>query len=165
MRVATSRRFDRAQMRDGRGIGSAQGYGGRRCRLEWPDAVCNEQRRVNAMSKRIEAFCETFDREVLASELPVVVEFYAPHCEECEAIEPLLRRLAIRFTGRVRFVRVNVDAEPVLAARNLIDAVPTLMLFMRGSDVDDNIDFRTPGALEAELERAASEHPPVCTAV
>ena len=107
------------------------------------------------MNAIIEMNRTNYDPAVLEAEIPVLVEFYAPDCEQCEAIEPLLARLSQKFAGRIKFLRVNVDAEPLLAARHLINAVPMLMLFKSGADVDDDADFITPGALDAELERVA----------
>jgi thioredoxin 1 len=112
------------------------------------------------MSEIQEVTRDTFDREVLAATLPVVVEFYAAHCGECSALEPTLQRLAAKYDGRIKFVRVDVDAEPVLAARHMINAVPTLMLFKNATDVDDDIDFVTPGNLEGELEHACENSSP-----
>jgi len=75
---------------------------------------------------------ETFADEVLGSPLPVVVDFWAPWCRPCDAIEPHLRSLAEEWRGRVRFVRVDVDANPGLSARYGVLALPTVMLFAEG---------------------------------
>jgi thioredoxin 1 len=74
----------------------------------------------------------TFADEVLASPIPVVVDFWAPRCKPCDAIEPHLLGLADEWAGRVRFVRVDVDAEPVLGARYGVLSLPTVVLFAAG---------------------------------
>lgn len=74
----------------------------------------------------------TFADKVLGSPIPVVVDFWAPHCRPCDAIEPHLRALADEWEGRARFVRVNVDASPSLSARYGVLSLPTVVLFSDG---------------------------------
>jgi thioredoxin 1 len=74
----------------------------------------------------------TFESVVLESPVPVIVDFWAPWCKPCEAIEPRLRTLAAEWTGRVRLVRVNIDAEAGLSARYGVLALPTVVLFSGG---------------------------------
>lgn len=74
----------------------------------------------------------TFADEVLASPIPVVVDFWAPRCKPCDAIEPHLLALADEWAGRARFVRVDVDAEPMLGARYGVLSLPTVVLFSEG---------------------------------
>jgi thioredoxin 1 len=75
---------------------------------------------------------ETFADEVLASPLPVVVDFWAPWCRPCDAIEPHLLALAEEWRDRARFVRVDVDANPALSARYGVLSLPTVVLFAGG---------------------------------
>jgi thioredoxin 1 len=74
----------------------------------------------------------TFESEVLESPVPVIVDFWAPWCKPCEAIEPDLRKLAAEWNGRVRLVRVNIDDEAGLSARYGVLALPTVVLFSGG---------------------------------
>jgi thioredoxin len=80
----------------------------------------------------VEVTRETFDREVLASSVPVVVDFWAPWCKPCEAIEPHLRALAEAWDGRARLVRVNVDEQAGLSGRYGVLSLPTVILFAGG---------------------------------
>jgi thioredoxin 1 len=73
-----------------------------------------------------------FDDEVLASPVPVVVDFWAPWCKPCDAIEPHLVALDEEWGDRARLVRVNVDAEPGLSARYGVLSLPTVILFADG---------------------------------
>ncbi len=73
---------------------------------------------------------DTFDAEVLTSQKPVIVDFWAPWCKPCEAIEPHLR--AIAEERGVRLVRVNVDASLGLSSRYGVLALPTVILFAGG---------------------------------
>jgi thioredoxin 1 len=74
----------------------------------------------------------SFEREVLASPIPVIVDFWAPWCKPCEAIEPHLRKLTAKWDGRVRLVRVNVDEEAGLLGRYGVLSLPTVILFEGG---------------------------------
>jgi thioredoxin 1 len=74
----------------------------------------------------------TFEAVVLASPIPVVVDFWAPWCKPCEAIDPHLRSLADEWGGRARLVRVNVDEEAGLASRYGVLSLPTVILFADG---------------------------------
>ena len=74
----------------------------------------------------------TFEREVLASPVPVIVDFWAPWCKPCDAIEPHLRALAETWAERVRLVRVNVDEEAGLSGRYGVLSLPTVILFAGG---------------------------------
>jgi thioredoxin 1 len=73
-----------------------------------------------------------FEGEVLASPVPVIVDFWAPWCKPCDAIEPHLRGLAERWGDRVRLVRVNVDEETSLSGRYGVLSLPTVILFAGG---------------------------------
>ena len=75
---------------------------------------------------------ETFEREVLESPVPVIVDFWAPWCKPCDAIEPHLRALAEAWGERVRLVRVNVDEEAGLSGRYGVLSLPTVVLFASG---------------------------------
>jgi thioredoxin len=74
----------------------------------------------------------TFADEVLASPVPVIVDFWAPWCRPCDTIEPHLRTLAEQWSDRVRLVRVDVDAEPGLSSRYGVLSLPTVVLFTGG---------------------------------
>ncbi len=74
----------------------------------------------------------SFEREVLASPIPVIVDFWAPWCKPCQAIEPHLRELADTWAERVRLVRVNVDEEAGLSGRYSVLSLPTVILFAGG---------------------------------
>jgi thioredoxin 1 len=79
------------------------------------------------------ATASTFEAEVLASPVPVIVDFWAPWCRPCEAIEPHLRDLADEWGDRVRLVRVNVDEEAGLSGRYGVLSLPTVILFVDGA--------------------------------
>ena len=74
----------------------------------------------------------TFADEVLASPIPVIVDFWAPWCKPCEAIEPHLRAIAEEHEGRLRLVRVNVDENLAVSGRYGVLSLPTVVLFAQG---------------------------------
>jgi thioredoxin len=74
----------------------------------------------------------TFADEVLASPVPVIVDFWAPWCKPCEAIEPRLRAIASEHDGRLRLVRVDVDENLAVAGRYGVLSLPTVVLFADG---------------------------------
>ena len=75
---------------------------------------------------------ETFADEVLASPVPVLVDFWAPWCRPCDAIEPHLRAIASEHEGRVRLVRIDVDTNLEVPSRYGVLALPTVILFSGG---------------------------------
>ena len=74
----------------------------------------------------------SFEEDVLRSPLPVVVDFWAPWCGPCKAVEPVLEELAQAHAARLRVVRLDVDANPRTAARYRVLSLPTAILFARG---------------------------------
>jgi thioredoxin 1 len=74
----------------------------------------------------------TFDVEVLASEIPVIVEFGAPWCRPCKAIEPALEQIAAAAEGRVRLVTLDIDANLRTPSRYGVLSIPTVILFAAG---------------------------------
>jgi len=74
----------------------------------------------------------TFADEVLASPVPVIVDFWAPWCKPCDAIEPHLRAIAAEWEGRMRLVRLNVDKNLAVPGRYGVLSLPTVILFEGG---------------------------------
>ena len=95
---------------------------------------------------------ESFDREVLSSSKPVLVDFWAEWCGPCHAIAPVLEELAEEYAGRAVIARVNVDEEPSLADRYQIKSIPALFFFRNGEKVDDAIGAVGKEVLVKKLE-------------
>jgi thioredoxin 1 len=99
----------------------------------------------------IHVTAETFEQDVLASDVPVLVDFWAAWCPPCRLIAPILDQLAERHDGRLRVAKVDVDADPGLAATYRVSGIPTLILFEGGAPAKTLVGARPLAALEAEL--------------
>jgi len=78
---------------------------------------------------------KTFEAEVLKSELPVLVDYWAPWCGPCKAIAPLLEEASRDYAGRIQVVKVDVQDHPEVAAKFGIRGIPTLMVFKNGEAI------------------------------
>ncbi|MBX4963312.1 thioredoxin [Rhizobium binae] len=79
---------------------------------------------------------ESFQSEVLESEKPVVVDFWAAWCGPCMMIAQVLEEIAVELEGKVKFAKLNVDQNPELASQFGVESLPTLAIFKRGQLVD-----------------------------
>ena len=82
--------------------------------------------------KLLELTNETFDEEIGASELPLIVDFWAEWCGPCRMVAPVLEQIASENEGKVRLAKLNVDDAPAVAQRFNIMSIPTIMVFQDG---------------------------------
>ncbi|MBN2460968.1 MAG: thioredoxin [Candidatus Cloacimonetes bacterium] len=75
---------------------------------------------------------ENFTSEVLQSDIPVLVDLWAPWCGPCKAISPVVEEIAAEYQGRLKVVKVNIDESPSLAANYKVMSIPTLLIFHQG---------------------------------
>lgn len=105
------------------------------------------------MSAELHLTAEDFNKEVIESDIPVLVDFYADWCMPCKMIAPVIAQLAEDFAGRVKVGKINVDEAPSVAEKYNVISIPSLMVFKGGQVVRQKV-----GALpKAELEKLVSD--------
>ena len=97
---------------------------------------------------------QTFDSEVIKSNIPVLVDFWAVWCGPCQALTPTIESVATEHEGKVKVCKVNVDENPNVAARYGIRSIPTIFLFKGGQTIGQLIGNVPKGAINEFLKRA-----------
>lgn len=101
----------------------------------------------------------TFDEEIAASEVPVVVDVWAAWCGPCHALEPVLAELADQHLGEVRFAAVDADGEPGIVRRFGVLGLPTLLVFVDGKPAGRIVGARGRRHLDEEIRRIIATVP------
>ncbi len=101
----------------------------------------------------IEIDDSSFDDEVLQSDKPVLVDFWAPWCGPCKAIGPVIEELAGTFGDKIKFAKCNVDDNPATPGKYGIKAIPTLIFFKEGNVVDQITGMVAKSKLEETINK------------
>ena len=104
------------------------------------------------MSSIVHTSDASFDADVLKSEVPVLVDFWAEWCGPCRTLAPILDDLAQEYSGRLKIVKVNVDENNVSSASYGVRGIPTLLLFKNGQLVESKVGALPKGQLAAFID-------------
>lgn len=105
------------------------------------------------MGKYIEVTDASFEKDVLKSDIPVLVDFWAVWCAPCLMIAPILEELAAEKEGKLKVAKVDVDNNPEIAMKFGIRSIPTLLIFKDGQVVDQMIGAVAKAMIESKLEK------------
>ena len=94
-----------------------------------------------------------FDQEVLQSEVPVLVDFWAVWCGPCKAIAPIIDSLAASYAGKVKIAKLNVDQSTSVPMRYRVQAIPTLIFFKDGKPVDFLQGYAPQQVIEEKIQK------------
>ena len=100
----------------------------------------------------MEITTKNFKKEVLKSDIPVFVDFWASWCPPCKMIEPALKKLEKIYYGKIKIVKINVDRNPSIASKYNIDGVPTYIIFKDGKIIKREIAAKSLKNLQDMIE-------------
>jgi thioredoxin 1 len=105
------------------------------------------------MSALADVTQSNFDTEVLKSQQPVLVDFWAPWCGPCRMLSPIVEKVATAHTGKAKFVKLNTDDNPGIAGQYQVSGIPCLILFKNGQPVDRIVGYVPENAVTSMLSK------------
>jgi thioredoxin 1 len=117
--------------------------------------VTHQEAAMKATSAVGHVTTDTFDQEVLESDVPVVVDLYATWCGPCKMLGPVFEKMAAAYDGRLKFVKVDVEEEHDLATRFGVMGVPTILFFKDGALAEQVVGLPPLGSFQAKLDAFA----------
>ena len=95
---------------------------------------------------------DNYQKEVVESDIPVLLDFFATWCGPCKMLAPIIEELAKEYDGKVKICKVDVDNDPELAVKFDIASIPTLVLIKNGEPVDKHVGFLPKASIEKMFE-------------
>jgi thioredoxin 1 len=108
------------------------------------------------MGSTIPVTDQTFDEEVLKSEIPVLVDFWAEWCGPCKIIAPILEELSTEYEGKLKIAKVDVDSNAEKAGQYGVRGIPTLLIFKSGEPADQVVGSVPKATLKARIDKVLS---------
>lgn len=102
----------------------------------------------------IELTSQNFEKEVLKSKIPVLVDFWAQWCSPCKMMLPVVEELAKEYEGKIKVGKVNIEKEPDLAQKYSVLSIPTFMIFKKGKVVSSFMGAQAKEKIIEEIEKA-----------
>ncbi len=114
---------------------------------------CGTLLATDVISQPVNVVDNTFDKLVLGSTLPVLVDCWAPWCGPCRAVGPILDELAVKYKAKLIIAKINVDENPKIGARYSISSIPTILLVKNGKVIDQLVGALPKEELEKQIAR------------
>ena len=105
------------------------------------------------MAEILDVTDATFESEILKSETPVLIDFWAEWCAPCRAIAPIVKDIAASYSGKVKVVKMNIDENPSTPGRYGVRAIPTVLAFKSGAVVGQITGARPKSAFEEMVQK------------
>ncbi|NDJ59961.1 MAG: thioredoxin [Chloroflexi bacterium] len=118
------------------------------------ETVAESAARASSGAAPVHVRDTSFAVDVLRSEVPVLVDFWAPWCGPCHMVAPILDRLAQQYAGQIKIAKLNVDENPQMAYQYQAMSIPMLMMFKNGQPVDRLVGAHPQGNIEQMIRRA-----------
>jgi len=104
------------------------------------------------MGKPIEVTDENFEGDVIGSDLPVLVDFWAEWCQPCQMIAPIVEELAEEYDGKINFKKIDIDSNPLTPQAYGIRGIPALLIFQNGQVIDQIIGAQPKAVLKNRID-------------